>query len=126
MSATRFYLCSHCGNLVGLINNAGVPLICCGEPMKELIAGSVDASQEKHVPQVSVDGNLLHVKIGSVDHPMLDEHYIQWVYVQTEHGGQRKNLQPGQEPKVTFALADDRPISVYAYCNLHGLWQTSL
>ncbi|MCR4962850.1 MAG: desulfoferrodoxin [Firmicutes bacterium] len=126
MSATRFYLCKHCGNLVGLINNAGVPLVCCGEPMQELIAGSVDASKEKHVPQVSVDGNLLHVNIGSVDHPMQDEHYIQWVFVQTEHGGQRKNLRPGQEPKVTFALADDRAISVYAYCNLHGLWKTDL
>lgn len=122
----KFYICKHCGNIIGMVNNAGVPIICCGEPMEELIPNSVDASQEKHVPVVTVDGDVITVDIGSAAHPMLPEHYIEWVYVLTENGGQRKALKPGQEPKAVFALKDDKAIAVYAYCNLHGLWVTKL
>ena len=122
----KFYICKHCGNIIGMVNNAGVPIVCCGEPMEELIPNSVDASQEKHVPVVTVDDDVITVDIGSAAHPMLPEHYIEWVYVLTENGGQRKALKPGQEPKAVFALKDDKALAVYAYCNLHGLWVTKL
>jgi len=122
----KFYICKHCGNIIGMVNNAGVPIICCGEPMEELIANSTDASQEKHVPVVTVDGDVITVDIGSAAHPMLPEHYIEWVYVLTENGGQRKALKPGQDPKAVFVLKDDKALAVYAYCNLHGLWVTKL
>ena len=84
MSDSRFYVCKHCGNLVGMIHNAGVPMVCCGEPMTELIPGSVDASAEKHVPVIQVEGDLVKVEIGSAAHPMVEEHFIQWVYLQTD------------------------------------------
>ena len=122
----KFYICKHCGNIIGMVNNAGVPIVCCGEPMEELIPNSVDASQEKHVPVVTVNGDVITVDIGSAAHPMLPEHYIEWVYVLTENGGQRKALKPGQEPKAVFVLKDDKALAVYAYCNLHGLWVTKL
>jgi len=126
MCEVRFFICKHCGNLVGMIVNSGVPIICCGEKMTELVPGSVDASHEKHVPVAKTAGDTLTVDIGSAPHPMTEEHYIQWVYVQTEAGGQRKCLMPGSKPQVTFALGGDKPIAVYAYCNLHGLWKTDL
>lgn len=126
MCGHRFFVCKHCGNLVGMIYTSGVPIICCGEKMSELIPNTVDASLEKHVPQVSVDGKKVTVKVGSVAHPMTEDHYIQWIYLQTDEGGQRKCLIPGDAPEVTFALDEDKPVAVYAYCNLHGLWKTDL
>jgi superoxide reductase len=122
MIDSKFYLCKHCGNLVGMINNSGIPMVCCGDVMTLLEANTVDASREKHVPAVEVDGDKVIVKIGEVSHPMTEAHYIQWVYLLTEHGGQRKNLKPGDEPTVTFSVEDDMPVAVFAYCNLHGLW----
>ena len=126
MKETKFYICEHCGNIVGVIHDAGVPLVCCGKKMTKLEAGVVEASREKHIPVVNVEGNLVKVTVGSVLHPMLEEHNISWVYLQTEKGGQRKNLVVGDEPVVTFALSDDKPVAVYAYCNLHGLWKAEL
>ena len=123
----KFYVCEHCGNIVTKLTSAGVPLVCCGEEMKLLEAGVTDAAVEKHVPAVTVDGNLVKVSVGSVTHPMTEEHYIPWVYLQTATGGQRKNLEPGSAPAVAFALtADEKPVAVYAYCNLHGLWKADL
>lgn len=126
MNEVRFFQCKHCGNLVSVIYDAGVPLICCGEPMAELIPGSVDASQEKHVPVACVEGNLVTVEVGSVVHPMAEEHYIEWIYLQTDRGAHRKDLKPGEQPKAVFALADEKPVAVYAYCNLHGLWKAKI
>ena len=126
MCETKFYLCEHCGNLIGMIHNAGVPMKCCGQNMKMLEPGVVEASHEKHIPVVTVEGNTVKVEIGSVAHPMTEEHSIEWVYLQTCRGGQRKALKPGNAPVVTFALADETPCAVYAYCNLHGLWKTDL
>lgn len=123
---SKFYICEHCGNIVGLIHDAGVPLVCCGQKMTKLEAGVVEASREKHIPVAEVKGSTVEVIVGSVLHPMTEEHSITWVYLETDRGGQRKNLAPGQEPKVTFALADEKPIAVYAYCNLHGLWKVEL
>lgn len=120
----RFYKCSHCGNIIEKIEDKGVPVVCCGEKMEELIPGTVDAAVEKHVPQYSVEGNLVKVAVGSVEHPMIPEHFIQWVSLQTKQGTQLKKLSPGEKPEVVFALAEgDSVEAVYAYCNLHGLWE---
>lgn len=122
----KFFICKHCGNLIGLIDNKGVPMVCCGEEMTELIPNTVEASVEKHLPTVTVMGNKIEVAIGSVPHPMEEAHHIEFVYVETERGGQRKCLKVGQEPKVVFSFEDDKPVAVYAYCNLHGLWKTEI
>lgn len=126
MKEPRFFLCKHCGNQVELILDAGVPVVCCGEPMTELIPGSVDASVEKHVPAVSQAAGTLRVSVGSVPHPMEPQHYIQWIYLQTETGGYRKALKPGEPADAEFLLGTEKPVAVYAYCNIHGLWKTQL
>ena len=126
MNETKFYICEHCGNIVGKIYDAGVPLVCCGQKMKKLEAGAVEASLEKHIPVVTVEDNKVRAVVGSVAHPMTEEHSIQWVYLLTDKGGQRKNLLPGEAPEVVFALADEKPIAIYAYCNLHGLWMAEI
>ena len=122
----RFYICEHCGNVIGLIHDAGVPMMCCGQKMTKLEAGVVEASHEKHIPVVSVENNLVKAVIGEVLHPMTEEHNIAWVYLETDKGGQRKNLTPSSSPEVVFALADEKPIAVWAYCNLHGLWKKDI
>lgn len=122
----RFYICRHCGNLVGMIENEGAPLYCCGQPMEELVPNTVEASAEKHLPVISVAGNTVLAEIGSTPHPMIEEHHIEWIYLQTEKGGQRKALLPGEAPRAVFSLSDDRAVAAFAYCNLHGLWKTEL
>lgn len=122
----KFYICKHCGNIVGLIHDSGVPLVCCGEKMSELVPNTTEAATEKHLPVVEMDGNVVKVSVGSVEHPSTEEHYIAWVYLETAHGGQRKAIKPGDKPEVSFALQDDELIAVYAYCNLHGLWKTEI
>ena len=115
MKELKFFVCTHCGNLAGMVYSSGVPMICCGEPMKELVPNTVDAAGEKHKPVVSVEGSTVTVAVGSVAHPMTDAHLIQWVALQTEQG------------VAVFALAEgDKPVAAYAYCNLHGLWKTEL
>ena len=126
MNNTRFYICSHCGNVVEMVKDAGVKPFCCGQKMDELIPNTVEASGEKHIPSVSVNGDVVTVNVGSVNHPMVDEHFIEWVYVKTDKGGQRKHLKPGEAPNVVFHLGGDKAVAVYAYCNLHGLWKTEL
>ena len=126
MKETRFYICDKCKNTVGIIHASGVPLVCCGQKMTAIEAGTVEASREKHIPVVEVSENAVKVVVGSVLHPMTEEHSITWVYLETDKGGQRKNLAAGEAPEVTFALADEKPIAVYAYCNLHGLWKTEI
>lgn len=123
-----FYRCMKCGNFVTFLGEktACTPT-CCGELMTELTANSTDAAVEKHVPDVSVDGSTVTVKVGSVDHPMLAEHYIEFIVLETAQGFQKKDLKPGDAPKAVFALADgDRAVTAYAYCNLHGLWKKDL
>lgn len=124
MREQKFYICKHCGNIVNLVKSAGVPVVCCGEPMHELIPGTVDAAVEKHVPEYEVKDNKVFVKIGSVEHPMVPEHYIQWIWLQTKKGDQLVHLSPEQKPEAVFALTDgDEVEAVYEYCNLHGLWK---
>jgi len=122
----KFFICKHCGNLTGSIINKGVPMMCCGEKMAELVPNTVEASTEKHLPVVTVSENRLNVVVGSTAHPMEEAHHITFVYVETERGGQRKCLKVGEEPKLDFCLINDKPIAVYAYCNLHGLWKTDI
>ena len=121
----KIFRCDHCGNFVGVINDAGVPMMCCGQKMTEVVAGTTDAAVEKHVPVVTVDGNIVKAVVGSVEHPMIEEHYIEWIALETEKGVQRKTLKAGDAPAAEFALtADDKVVAAYAYCNLHGLWKS--
>ena len=120
----RYFICEHCGNIVAVVKDAGVPIMCCGQKMKEIIPGTTDAAVEKHLPVIRIDGNFVHVTVGEVEHPMLPEHYIEWISLQTKQGNQRKELKPGEAPKASFALVDGDEVTVaYAYCNLHGLWK---
>ena len=120
----KFYRCSVCGKIVAVVKDTRVPLMCCGKPMEEIVPGTTDASLEKHVPVYEVKDNVVIVTVGSVEHPMLPEHYIEWVALKTKYGNQRKALKPGDEPKACFALLPgDEVEAVYAYCNLHSLWK---
>ena len=120
----KFYICEHCGKMVALVKESGVPVMCCGQKMTEIIPGTTDAAVEKHVPVYTVENNIVHVKVGEVEHPMTPEHFIEWVSIQTNQGNQRKALKPGDQPEICFALCDgDEVEAVYAYCNLHGLWK---
>ena len=120
----KFYRCSRCGNIVAVVKNGGGKLVCCGKDMEEIIPGTVEASKEKHIPVYTVNGNEVTVRVGSIDHPMQDVHYIEWVMLQTKFGNQRRMLNPNDAPEVKFALLDnDEVVAVYAYCNLHGLWK---
>lgn len=119
----KFYQCTICGQIAAIVKETGVPLVCCGQEMNELIPGSVDASVEKHVPMIEIDGDKIFVTVGSTPHPMTKEHHIEWVSLQSRFGNQRKALKPGMEPKVCFRVCEgDEILAVYAYCNLHGLW----
>ena len=122
----KFYVCEHCGNKVTFVEDKGVPVVCCGQKMTELVANTVDASQEKHVPVVERDGNKLVVKVGSVEHPMAEEHSIQWIVVETKQGSMIKYLKPGEKPEAEFEVSAEDAVAVYEYCNLHGLWKTEL
>ena len=123
----KFYRCDHCGIIVGVVEEGGGTLICCGEPMRALEANTTDAAQEKHVPVVEVNGSLVTVTVGSVAHPMLEEHHIAWIALETDQGMQRKVLAHTGEPKAVFALTEgEKPVAAYEYCNLHGLWKKEL
>ena len=120
----KFYICAHCGNIITKIKDAKVPVVCCGEKMKEIIPGTVDASREKHVPVYVVDGNKVCVSVGAVEHPMAPEHYIEWIVLKTKEEIRYKYLKPGDAPKACFAIADgDEVEEVFAYCNIHSLWK---
>ena len=120
----KFYRCSKCGQMVAVVKKTGCDVFFCGEAMQEVIPGTTDAAVEKHVPVFTLNGNTVDVTVGSVEHPMLEEHYIEWIAVQTEQGNQRKALKPGDAPKASFALTEgDEVKAVYAYCNLHSLWK---
>ena len=119
-----FLFASAAANIIAMVKSSGVPVMCCGQQMKEIIPGTTDAAVEKHVPVYTVEGNKVMVTVGSAEHPMLPEHYIEWVSLQTKQGNQRKALKPGDAPKVCFAICEgDEVEAVYAYCNLHSLWK---
>lgn len=126
MKNNQFFVCAHCGNVVEMVQDKGVKLFCCGQKMDELVPNTVEASGEKHIPAVAVKDGVVEVNVGAVDHPMVDVHWIEWVQLVTNRGSSRKWLNPGEAPKVSFLLGDEKPLAVYAYCNLHGLWKTEL
>ena len=120
----RFYTCEHCGNTIAFVKQSGAPVVCCGEKMKEVVPGITDAAHEKHVPVYSVEKNIVHVRVGAVEHPMSPDHHIEWISLQTKQGSQRKELCPGEKPEASFALcAGDEVEEVYAFCDPHGLWK---
>ena len=120
----RFFKCLHCGNIIAFVVDKGVPVMCCGEKMTELVPNTTEAAGEKHIPVYTVKGHKVSVTVGEVEHPMTEEHYIQWISLETREGNQRKTLVPGAAPKAEFLIGeDDEVIAVYAYCNLHGLWK---
>ena len=120
----KFLKCSKCGNIIIFMDEKHDHIICCGEPMEELVPGSVDAAHEKHVPVINESEGKVVISVGEVAHPMLPEHFIEWVVVHTDRGHYIKHLKPGDAPQVEFALLDNEIVfSAYAYCNLHGLWK---
>ena len=121
MSIIDFYRCESCGNIVTLIKKGGGTITCCGEPMKKLEANSTDAAKEKHVPVVTKEDGKIRIAVGSTLHPMLQEHYIEWIALVTEGRVEFKFLNPGEEPIAEFE--DVKSGEIYAYCNLHGLWK---
>ncbi|MCI5773133.1 MAG: desulfoferrodoxin Dfx [Erysipelotrichaceae bacterium] len=121
----KFYICEHCKNVIVKVSDSQVPVVCCGSPMKELVANTTDASQEKHVPVVTRENNIIKVSVGSEIHPMTEAHYIEFIVLETASGFRVAYLKPTDEPTVEF-YSDEPVIAVYAYCNLHGLWKTSI
>ena len=120
----KLYRCATCGNIISHVKNTGVPVMCCGKKMEEIIPGTSDGAAEKHVPVIKQEGNKVIVEVGSVEHPMADVHYIEWIILQTERGVQRRNLLPGELPRAEFMIADDdKVVAAYEYCNLHGFWK---
>lgn len=122
----KFYRCKLCGKIVTEIEETAAKLVCCGEEMEELVANTVDAAKEKHVPVVSRDDNKVKVEVGSVLHPMEKEHYITFIALETDKGLQIRKLAAGDEPKAVFKVCDkEKVLAVYEYCNRHGLWKYS-
>lgn len=120
----QIFRCEHCGNIVTFVESSGAPVSCCGDQMKELKANTTEAATEKHLPVIQTDGNIVTVKVGEVPHPMLPEHHISWIILETKEGFQKKDLTK-EEPLAVFALAEgDSVVAAYEYCNLHGLWKT--
>ena len=118
----KFSKCGHCGNIISMIKDVGPKVSCCGQMMTELVPNTVDAAVEKHVPEMKRDGNKLTVNVGSVPHPMTEEHHIAWIIAAQESKTQRVELDVTATPTAEFNL-DDGAVTVYAYCNLHGLWK---
>lgn len=120
----KFYVCEHCGNIIEFVKESGVPVMCCGQKMTELIPGTSDGAHEKHVPVVTIDGDKVTVEVGAVEHPMVEAHYIQWIAIETTKGSQRIKLEYTDKPRAEFKLAEGETfVAAYEYCNLHGLWK---
>ena len=121
----KFYKCNRCQNVLEVVFDGKVTPMCCVKLMDELVPNTVDASNEKHVPVVTkLDDCTIKVEVGSVAHPMLPEHHIAFIYVETENGGVRVDLT--DKPEAVICTCGSKPIAVYEYCNLHGLWKTEL
>jgi len=120
----KFYICRHCGNIIAMIRNKGVPVYCCSEKMQLITPGTTEAAEEKHIPTYVLEGSTVHVTVGSVEHPMTQEHYIEWICLETEHVIQYAHLTPTDKPRAKFSLCEgDEVRAVYAFCNQHNLWR---
>ncbi|MGN0286232.1 MAG: desulfoferrodoxin family protein [Atopobiaceae bacterium] len=126
MAEVTFYRCNKCGNLVAVVQKGSCTPQCCGQPMEELKAGSTDAATEKHVPVVTRADGKIKVQVGSVEHPMLEEHSIQWIALAAKDRVEIHYLHPGQKPVTEFSDDGAQDVTVYEYCNLHGLWKAQL
>ena len=120
----KYYRCPVCGNVIEVVNGDVSRVRCCGKELVELVANTVDAAVEKHVPVYEVEGNEIVVKVGEVVHPMEEKHYITFVSLVTEDRVIRVDLKPGDEPVVRFPYVSGSVI--YEYCNLHGLWKNDV
>ena len=121
----KFLLCEKCGNLVMPVYESGISIYCCNEPMKELIPNTTEAAFEKHIPIYNINNNMVNVKVSDVSHPMTEEHFIKWIIIKTTKGYYKKELAFNDSPEASFILNDNEKfISAYAYCNLHGLWKS--
>ncbi|MCR4821470.1 MAG: desulfoferrodoxin [Treponema sp.] len=119
----KFFKCKKCGKIVEIVNPGCPVVVCCGEEMMELKANTSDGATEKHVPVIEANGDKITVKVGSAVHPMEEDHFIQWIVLETDKGVYRKDLKPGQEPKACFTLTEEKLVAAYEYCNKHGLWK---
>ncbi len=127
MKELKFFMCAHCKNIIVKVEDKGVPVVCCGEKMAELKPNTSDGAGEKHVPVVAVEGSKVTVKVGEVAHPMLEEHHIAWIVLETNKGFQVKYLDHTGAPEAVFALAEgESAVAAYEYCNLHGLWKKEI
>jgi len=121
----QIYRCGVCGNIVEVVNAAGGTLSCCGTPMKLMRENTTDGAREKHVPIVERTQDGYRVTVGSVEHPMLAEHYIQWIELTDESQTMRRHLKPGEKPEAMFATEAEN-VTAREYCNLHGLWKSTM
>lgn len=120
----KYYQCKQCGNIIEFVKESGVPVMCCGQKMEEILPGTSDGAAEKHVPVVIKDGNHVIVQVGSVEHPMVEEHFIEWIVIETAKGCQKIKLTPADKPRAEFYLGEgDELLGAYEYCNIHGLWK---
>lgn len=126
MNEQKFFKCPKCGNVITIMVGGDAPMTCCDVPMQELTPNTVEAATEKHIPDVSTSGRLVHAKIGSVPHPMTEEHHISFIHLQTKNGGQTRTMELGKDAAAMFAVLEDHPVEVFAYCNLHGLWSAKV
>ena len=123
----KHYICRRCGNLAAMVNDTGRRIGCCGDNMSEVTPNVTEASREKHLPEIKIEGDRVTVTVGAENarHPQLPEHAIAWVALVTTGGNQRKMLTPDGKAEAVFMLAPgERVVKAFAYCNLHGLWVT--
>ena len=127
VDSMQIFKCKTCGKVIMILKNSSCGTVCCGEDMVELTANTTDAAVEKHVPVISVNGGVAEVRVGEVAHPMQEEHYIEWIALETNQASHIVYLKPGEEPVARFALLDgEEVVSAYDYCNLHGLWKKDM
>ena len=123
----EFYRCAVCGKIVAMVKDGVPDTVCCGEPMEKLVPNTSDGAGEKHVPVAEIENDIVAVKVGGVEHPMLEAHHIEWIALETSLGNQRKMLKPLEKPEAKFALLPGEKVkAVYEYCNLHGLWKLDM
>lgn len=126
MAQATFYRCAKCGNIVAVVEKGTCVPQCCGEPMQELVAGAVDAAVEKHVPAVTRANGKICVQVGSVEHPMTEAHYIAWIALASAKRLEIRYLDPTDKPVAEFACDGAEDVTIYDYCNLHGLWKAEV
>lgn len=123
----KLFKCMHCGNIVEKIDDKGVPIVCCGEKMTELVPNTTEGAFEKHIPVIEVSDSVVTVKVGEVEHPMMEAHHIAFIILETNMGTQRKFLDVAGKPEAKFVLAEgEKVVAAYEYCNLHGFWKGTL